>query len=164
MLVALGLNEADVLCLPESDWLFAARSENEGALYTCRSSDAGKTWGDLQRVAQTWKHPPDLTLLADGHVLLNFGRGHEPFGVEGVVSADGGHNWSSQRLRYSPLLTGLDIDYPSTARMGDGRLVTVFYSSGSTEVPVAHAQRRGCVLQRGMLRRSRHAGCDALRI
>ena len=136
LLVALGLNEADVLCLPDGDWLFAARSEDDRALYTCRSSDEGQTWGDLQRVTETWEHPPDLTLLADGHVLLNFGRRHEPFGVEGVVSADGGRNWSSQRLRYSHPLTGLDIGYPSTARMGDGRLVTVFYSSGSTEVPV----------------------------
>ena len=136
LLVAMGLNEADVLFLPDGDWLFAARSEDEAALYTCRSSDRGETWGDLRRVTEANEHPPDLTLLSDGHVLLNFGRRHAPFGVEGVISADGGRSWSARRLRYSKTLHGLDIGYPSTARMGDGRLVTVFYSSGSADVPV----------------------------
>ena len=103
LLVAMGLNESDVIFLPDGDWLFAARSEDEAALYTCRSSDAGQTWGDLQRVTEASEHPPDLTLLSDGHVLLNFGRRHAPFGVEGVISADGGRSWSPRRLRYSKI-------------------------------------------------------------
>ena len=56
--------------------------------------------------------------------------------AEGVVSADGGRSWSARRLRFSETLHGLAVGYPSTARMGDGRLVTVFYSSGSADVPV----------------------------
>ena len=135
ILVAVGLNEADVLFLPDGDWLFAARSEDEAAIYTCRSSDRGETWADLQRVTEAREHPPDLTLLADGHILLNFGRRHPPFGVEGVLSSDGGRTWNPRRCRFSAELPGTDIGYASTARMGGGRLVTLFYSAGSTAVP-----------------------------
>ena len=57
LLVAMGLNEADVLFLPDGDWLFAARSEDKAALYTCRSSDGGGTWGDLRRVTEATEPP-----------------------------------------------------------------------------------------------------------
>lgn len=136
ILVAMGLNEADVLFLADGDWLVAARSEDEAAIYTCRSSDRGQTWGELQRVTEAKEHPPDLTLLSGGQILLNFGRRNPPFGVEGLLSTDGGRTWGPRRCRFAGGLPGTDIGYPSTALMGDGRLVTVYYSAGSTAVPV----------------------------
>ena len=57
-LVAVGLNEADLLLLPDGDWLFAARSEqrDEQAIYTCRSTDAGRTWEHLQQADLPYDH------------------------------------------------------------------------------------------------------------
>lgn len=135
-LVALGLNEADFLALPDGDLLFAARSEApEAAIYTLKSSDRGRTWRLLGRVTASSEHPPDLTLLGNGWVLLTFGHRHEPYGVQGLLSKDGGETWNARRLVYDDALPGTDIGYPSTARLDDGRLVTVYYTAGTPEKP-----------------------------
>ena len=135
ILVALGLNEADLLLLPEGDWLFAGRSEEGGALHTCRSSDQGRTWGDLQQVTEDREHPPDLTLLSNGYVLLCFGRRNPPYGVQGLISRDQGRSWDTRRLVFADDLPGRDIGYPSTVRLDNGRMITVFYSAGTSEQP-----------------------------
>lgn len=137
ILVAVGLNEADLLFLPDGEWLFAARSEKRGeqAIYTCRSADGGSTWTDLRKVTGSSEHPPDLTLLASGDVLLNFGCRNAPFGVQGLLSRDRGRTWDGRRLLFADDLPGTDIGYPSTVRLDDGRLITVFYSAGTPEQP-----------------------------
>jgi len=137
LLVAVGLNEADLLLLPGGDWLFAARSEKRGeaAIYTCRSTDKGATWSQPLRVTGNSEHPPDLTLLSGGEVLLTFGCRNVPFGVQGLLSRDGGRSWDGRRLLYADDLPGFDIGYPSTALLEGGRLVTVFYSAGTPEEP-----------------------------
>jgi len=137
ILVALGLNEADLLILPDGDWLFAARSEKHGeaAIYTCRSADSGATWSDLQKVTSSSEHPPDLTLLGGGDVLLNFGCRNPPYGVQGLLSRDRGRTWEDRCLLYADDLPGTDIGYPSTLRLDSGRLVTVYYSAGTPEQP-----------------------------
>lgn len=142
LLVALGLNEADLLILSPDDWLFAGRSEkhDEQAIYTCRSSDRGHTWTDLRRVTAPREHPPDLTDLGDGAVLLAYGRRQEPFGVEGRISLDSGRTWKDPVLRFDTDLTGTDIGYPSTARRGD-RLVTVYYVADLTVDPIDESCR-----------------------
>lgn len=134
-LIALGLNEADFLVLPDGDFLFAARSEQRGeaAIYTCKSSDGGRSWRLLGRVTEASEHPPDLTLLGNGWILMTFGHRHEPFGVQGIISTDYGQTWLPRRLLYDDSLPGGDIGYPSTARMEDGRLVTVYYTAGTWE-------------------------------
>ena len=137
ILVGLGLNEADLLFLPDGEWLFAARSEerDEQAIYICRSEDGGRTWGDLGQVTVASEHPPDLTLLGSGEVLLTFGCRNVPYGVQGLLSRDGGRTWEDRRLLFADDLPGTDIGYPSTLRLDDGRLVTVFYSAGTSEQP-----------------------------
>ena len=133
LLVALGLNEGDLLLLPDGDWLFAARSDAQAALYTLRSNDQGKTWGDLRQVTRNREHPPDLTLLANGYILLCFGCRNPPYGVQALLSSDQGHSWLSRRLLFANDLPGLDIGYPSTVRLAGGRLITVYYSTGTRE-------------------------------
>lgn len=132
ILIGLGLSEPEVLFLPNGDWLAAART---GPLVTCRSSDGGKTWGDLQQVTESREHPPDLTLLNDGKILLTFGRRNPPYGVQGLISRDLGHSWESRRLLFADELPGRDIGYPSTVRQDNGRMVTTFYSAGTHEEP-----------------------------
>ncbi len=134
-LVALGLNESDVTILPDGRWLFVARSEDraELAIYSCISEDRGYTWRRIGRVTEAMEHPPDITLLSNGWLLLLFGRRHPPFGVEGLISRDGGTTWDERRLVLDDSLPGGDIGYPSTARLDNGRMVTAYYTAGTRE-------------------------------
>lgn len=133
--VADGLNEADLLVLPNGDFLFAARSEarEEMAIHTCKSSDGGSSWRYLGPVTQGSEHPPDLTLLGNGWILMTFGHRHEPFGVQGMISRDGGETWDERRIIIDDKLPGGDTGYPSTVLQSDGSLVTVYYTAGTWE-------------------------------
>ena len=121
------------LILPNGEWLCAARSQkrDEQAIYLCRSQDNGRSWSEPVRVTEAKEHPPDLVLLSDGTILLNFGVRHEPFSVQGMVSRDFGHTWLKTRLLYADDLPGTDIGYPSTVRLTNGKLITVYYRAGS---------------------------------
>lgn len=140
-LVALGLNEADFLPLPGGDWIFAGRSEKRepgtrersewgAAIHLCRSTDGGRTWRWAARVTEAMEHPPDLTLLGNGWILLTFGYRRPPYGVQGIISRDGGRSWEQRRLIFADRLPNGDCGYPSTARLTTGRLVTVYYAAG----------------------------------
>ena len=89
----------------------------------------------MQQVTATSEHPPDLTRLGGGQILLTFGRRHAPFGVEGIISQDGGRTWSDRRISLATDLPGTDIGYPSTLRFDDGRLITTYYAAGTADMP-----------------------------
>lgn len=135
--VAVGLNEADLLMISDNDWLFAARSEDkdEQAIYTLRSSDRGHTWSEPTQVTAGKEHPPDLTMLSNGVVLLTYGRRHPSYGVEGRISLDRGHTWLDNTIILASDLPGVDIGYPSTVRLSNGNLITVYYRAGTVETP-----------------------------
>lgn len=130
--VAGGVNEADYLILPNGEWLCAARSQKRGeqAIYLYRSTDHGRSWTEPIRVTEAKEHPPDLTRLSDGTLMLIFGVRHQPFSIQGIVSRDSGHTWLSTRLLFADDLPGTDIGYPSTVRLSNGRIITVYYRAG----------------------------------
>ena len=130
--VGADLGEPDLLFLANGDWLLAART---GPLVTCRSSDEGKSWSKPEQVTEVREHPPDLTLLNSGQILLLFGRRNPPYGVQGIVSSDGGRSWDSRRLLYADDLPGRDIGYPSTVRFDGGKMLTAFYTAGTADNP-----------------------------
>jgi hypothetical protein len=130
--VAGGVNEADYLILPNGEWLCAARSQKRGeqAIYLYRSADNGRSWTEPIRVTEAKEHPPDLTRLSDGTLMLIFGVRHQPFSIQGIVSRDSGHTWLKTRLLFADDLPGTDIGYPSTVRLSHGRIITVYYRAG----------------------------------
>ncbi len=146
-----NINETTPLVLANGDLLACARTLGDQHLELFRSADHGRTWQREQAVTSAMQHPAHLLPLADGRILLSYGRRGTPFfqGIGYRLSADGGRTWSEPRIlleshqrtdMQQPL--GLrnqgrnsDGGYPSSVQLGDGRIVTVWYSSG---VPGVH--------------------------
>ena len=129
--VGADLNEAAYLLLPNGELLGVLRSnDSEQALYACRSTDAGYTWTEPQRITKPREHPADLLLLSNDYILLTFGHRHPPYGVQGMISRDGGHTWDEKRLLFCDDRPGSDCGYPSSVRLPNGRIITAYYSAG----------------------------------
>ena len=72
-----------------------------------------------QQVSGRNEHPPDLLLLADGRVLLTYGRRLSPCGVRGMVSHDQGRSWrTDEKLVLVTDSVTRDCGYPSSVQLG----------------------------------------------
>jgi sialidase-1 len=99
-------------------------------LYQARSTDEGHTWGGLQKTP-IWGHPAHLLPLADGRLLCSYGYRRPPYGARSCVSYDQGLSWD---IEHEFVLRddggSRDVGYPSSAQLGDGTIVTVYYMHG----------------------------------
>ncbi len=98
---------------------------NAGETLQCESSDGGKSW-TVPHPIGVWGLPSHLLRLGDGRLLMSYGHRRKPFGNQARLSDDGGRTWSEPIVISADGIGG-DLGYPSTAELGDGRLVTVWY-------------------------------------
>lgn len=98
---------------------------NKGETLQSESSDGGETWTVPHSIG-VWGLPSFLTKLRDGRLLMSYGHRRVPFGNQARVSDDNGQSWG-QPLIISNDGAGGDLGYPSTAELGDGTLLTVWY-------------------------------------
>jgi BNR repeat-like domain len=123
-------NETAVLRLAPNRWLAAARTFGDGHLDLFVSTDEGRSWARSGPLTLPSQHPAHLMKLSDGRVLLTYGireKNHQGVGVR--VSADQGQTWKAP-TRLTNLEGTTDGGYPSTVQLGDGTLVTAYYSNG----------------------------------
>jgi len=72
-------------------------------LESCWSSDGGKTWTMPKVVAGNGRHHPSMVLLPDGRMVMSYvvrlgypmEDGKFAYGIEAVISNDGGHTWDT---------------------------------------------------------------------
>ncbi len=144
-------NESTLLALLGGDVLAVARGDNPSGLSSTHSSDGGRTWSAPSAITGPGQHPADLSLLANGDVLLTYGNRNPPYRVEGRVSRDGGRTWLEPTLVLSGQLYGYhlagprpqDMGYPSTAFVRDGagrRGVTLYYYNPSLNHSPTYAE------------------------
>jgi len=98
---------------------------NEGETLQSESDDGGKTWSKPHPIG-VWGLPSHLLKLADGRLLMTYGRRRPPFGNQARLSTDEGRTWS-EPITLSADGIGGDLGYPSTAQLDDGTLVTAWY-------------------------------------
>ena len=136
------VNETTPLLLPDGSLLACGRTTRGRHLEIFRSGDHGATWKAEGLVTASGEHPADLTMLADGRILLTYGDRNGalpgskwpdglpgsstfPHGIEVRVSSDAGRTWSPPER-----IATFDGDggYPATVQLKDGRLLTAYYA------------------------------------
>jgi alpha-galactosidase len=135
-LEAEGHNETSYTFLAGGRLLAAARSNNSAHVATLFSDDGGRTWSQPKQITRNGEHPADLTVLADGKVLMTFGRRVRPMGCGALLSRDGGQTWD---INHEVLLAGDgvengDLGYPSTVQLDDGTIITALYYASASEM------------------------------
>lgn len=98
---------------------------NERETLQCESSDGGRTW-TVPHPIGVWGLPSHLLRLHDGRLLMTYGYRRPPFGNQARISEDHGRTWSAP-LVISDDGAGSDLGYSSTAEIGGGQFVTVWY-------------------------------------
>jgi hypothetical protein len=120
-------NETTLFHLGGDKWLAAARREYV-ELY--RSDDDCQTWQSVGPLTERNEINGHLQRLADGRLLLSFGRRLAGrYGVGVRLSSDEGRTWSPPRTLIGDLANG-DCGYPSSVQRPDGTIVTAYYASG----------------------------------
>lgn len=97
-----------------------------------RSGDGGLTWSRPKATGIQSGACPRLFNLAEGRVLLTFGRRFEPCGIYAAISDDAGETWSEPMLlRACP---NSDQGYTSTVELSPGELFTASYMQNPTGI------------------------------
>ena len=123
-----GYNETALCNLGGGGILAVMRGDEEGSLSQVRSEDDGATWSEPEQLTGPTEHPGDVIRLADGRLLLTYGRRTTPFGILGLVSRDDGRTWDTDNKLLLVADSGNDQGYPSNIQRDDGAIVTVYYS------------------------------------
>jgi sialidase-1 len=103
----------------------------ENAIWTTWSDDDGKTWQPVRKSPMIG-HPADLIQLSDGRLVCTYGlrsgRHSDPGGVRASFSSDNGETWQIQEeVRIRKDFLNMDIGYPESMQLPDGRILTVYY-------------------------------------
>lgn len=143
-LIAAGLAAERIYCEPgivelaPGHLLCLHRTENHkvgpgGTFWSNTSYDGGRTWDAPQDTGILSGACPRLLKVADGRVLLTFGRRREPFGIRAILTRDGGKTWGDTAwvLRELP---NWNQGYSSSVQLDDGRIFTVSYGENEAGV------------------------------
>jgi hypothetical protein len=121
-------NETTLFHLGGDKWLAAARREYVELFH---SDDDCKTWQSLGAVTERNEVNGHLQRLADGRLLLTFGRRIEGrYGIAMRLSRDEGRTWTAAKTLVGDL-QNFDCGYPSSVQRKDGTVVTAYYASGT---------------------------------
>jgi len=102
----------------------------ENAIWTTYSDDDGKTWVPVRKTEMIG-HPVDLIQLSDGRLLASYGIREvhaKPGGIRVCFSSDNGETWDIRtELQLRNDFINVDVGYPESIEMNDGRVLTVYY-------------------------------------
>jgi hypothetical protein len=132
-IVAKGYNETSFAVMPNNKLIGVARSDS-GHVAVVFSPDMGRTWTEPKQITRDGEHPADITILESGKLLMTFGRRIRPLGCGALISEDLGETWLTDQevLLAGDGIDNVDLGYPSTVQLDDGKIVTcLYYASGS---------------------------------
>jgi hypothetical protein len=130
-------DEPFMCVVPGKCWVMASRVDLDGYARIVRSTDRGKTWGEVTKTP-VWGYPQHLLPLRDGRLLMTYGYRRPPFGVRACLSNDNGKTWDIEneiiiRMDAGPAegeesrVGASDLGYPASIQLDDGRVFSVYY-------------------------------------
>ncbi len=145
--IAPEMNETAFTYTRDGTLVAVMRSAENGALYVTRSPNEGKSWSEHEHLVQI--RPACITRLSTHQLLVVYGYRKHPFGVRGLIGDPSGTNWRHDReLVFDDTLGNGDCGYPSTVRLDNGRMLTVYYSTRGTSGDAWNDEGARCVLVR----------------
>ncbi len=148
VLVGEHSNETGLVAVQGSELLAALRSETGAHLSIASSKDQGRTWSSPVQLTKDNEHPADLIRLKNGDILLTYGERNPPFGVEAMVSHDGGKTWDEKtKVVLANDADNRDCGYPSSIQLPNGKIVTLYYQVDDAKNAPASAKTKSIVWQ-----------------
>lgn len=117
-------------------------------IQVCHSDDGGYSWSDTRPIVGWGRSPwvehrsehvmtghgafgkflrsPWPLRMADGRIIVIFGRRKPPYGMGLIVSEDDGETWSDQQIIRADA-SGPDLGYPVAVETEPGRIFTAYY-------------------------------------
>jgi hypothetical protein len=118
------------------------------AIQMCHSDDGGYSWSTPEPIVRWGRSPwarrarqhavtgqgafgkfhrsPWPIRLADGRIVVLFGRRKPPYGMGLILSEDDGDTWSDQQIIRDDA-SGPDLAYPVALETAPGRIFTAYY-------------------------------------
>jgi sialidase-1 len=129
-------SEPAAVVLHDGSVLVFSREENRGYIHVSRSGDGGRSWSQ-QEPLPYWGYPAHAVSLADGRVVVVYGRRRAPFGIRAAISEDAGASWSEEIVIRDDLPND-NLGYPSVVEVEPGRLLVVYYGEDGTGTTGIH--------------------------
>ncbi len=104
---------------------FDEYDKRENYLEAFRSTDDGRTWTSVGRIADT-HNPAAAVTLGDDSVVVAYGYRTEPYGIRGRITTDCGETWSEEFVLRDDGRSA-DLGYPRMVARPDGTLLVVYY-------------------------------------
>ncbi len=131
----ISFHEPPMLRLSSGRLLIVTRTAGAGDhFYQAYSDDDGWTWEGLSRTPIVGV-PSHLVELESGSILCTYGYRRPPFGIKACFSYDGGATWDVDNevvIRDDGM--HLDLGYPASIQLLDGRILSVYYFHGEDGV------------------------------
>lgn len=106
------------------------KQSEEGGMFTIfqsESCDGGKTFTKPRQILEdTGGAPAHIIKHSSGALVSVYGHRKKPFGIRAMISRDNGETWDTDYVLYDGGAS-LDLGYPASVALLDGRILTVFY-------------------------------------
>lgn len=125
-------DECALAVLPSGVLIAALRAERTRPpgdyLAISFSTDKGYTWTTPTQVTGAHEIPGEFTVLKNGWLLLTYGERNRPYGVQAIISRDGGKTWDDQnKIMLAWDASYSDCGYPKSVQLPSGEILTVYY-------------------------------------
>jgi sialidase-1 len=119
--------EPAMIAREDGSVIMLLRENTSRYLHQCLSVDGCRTWSK-PRPTSVLGYPAHLLRLPDGRFLCSYGYRDKPFGIRAVISENSGDTWDVDHpLILRDDMPNIDLGYPTSLMMADGRICTIYY-------------------------------------